>query len=81
MTSSASNNCFFGSNLHPKKKLLDSLVPKPLRGQKLEPISTRKKQTNKQTMAYSRFASLNESELSKLLADKDSESTKKATKG
>jgi hypothetical protein len=32
-------------------------------------------------MAYSRFASLNESELSKLLADKDSESTKKATKG
>jgi hypothetical protein len=56
-------------------------VPKPLRGQKLEPISARKKQTNKQTMAYSRFASLNESELSKLLADKDSESTKKATKG
>jgi hypothetical protein len=76
MTSSASNNCFLGSNLHPKKKLLDSLVPKPLRGQKLEPISARKKQ-----MAYSRFASLNESELSKLLADKDSESTKKATKG
>jgi hypothetical protein len=34
-----------------------------------------------QTLAYSRFASLNESELSKLLADKDSESTKKATKG
>jgi hypothetical protein len=32
-------------------------------------------------MAYSRFASLNESELSKLLADKDSESTEKATKG
>jgi hypothetical protein len=32
-------------------------------------------------MAYSRFASLNESELSKLLADKDSESTKKARKG
>jgi hypothetical protein len=80
MTLSASNNCFFGSNLHPKKKLLDSLVPKPLPGQKLEPISARKKQ-NKQTMAYSRFASLNESELSKLLADKDSESTKKATKG
>ena len=78
MTSSASNNCFFGSNLHPEKQLLDSLVPKPLRGQKLEPISARK---NKQTMAYSRFASLNESELSKLLADKDSESTKKATKG
>jgi hypothetical protein len=46
MTSSASNNWFFGSNLHPKKKLLDSLVPKPLRGQKLEPISARKKQTN-----------------------------------
>jgi hypothetical protein len=80
MTSSASNNCFFGSNLHPKKKLLDSLVPKPLRGQKLEPTSARKK-NNKQTMSYSRFASLNESELSKLLADKDSESTKKATKG
>jgi hypothetical protein len=53
-------------------------VPKPLRGQKIEPISARKKQ---KTMAYSRFASLNESELSKLLADKDSESTKKATKG
>ena len=32
-------------------------------------------------MAYGRFASLNESELSKLLADKDSESTKKAIKG
>jgi hypothetical protein len=41
----------------------------------------RAKKINKQTMAYSRFASLNESELSKLLADKDSESTKKATKG
>jgi hypothetical protein len=54
-------------------------VHKPLRGQNLEPISARKKP--KQTMAYSRFASLNESELSKLLADKDSESTKKATKG
>ena len=79
MTSSASNNCFFGSNLHPKKKLLDSRVPKSLRGQKLEPIKAREK--NKQTMAYSRFASLNESEHSKLLADKDSESTKKATKG
>jgi hypothetical protein len=32
-------------------------------------------------MAYSRFASLNESELSKLLADKDSESTKKPQSG
>jgi hypothetical protein len=32
-------------------------------------------------MTYSRFASLNDSELSNLLADKDSESTKKATKG
>ena len=26
---SASNNYFFGSNLHPKRILLDSLVPKP----------------------------------------------------
>ena len=63
----------------PKKQLLDSLVPKPLHGQKLEPISARKKQ--KKTNNGRRFASLNESELSKLLADKDSESTKKATKG
>jgi hypothetical protein len=39
------------------------------------------REKNKQTMAYSRFASLDENDLSKLLADKDSDSTKKATKG
>jgi hypothetical protein len=44
-------------------------------------LNLKAREKNKQTMAYSRFASLNESELSKLLADQDSESTKKATKG
>jgi hypothetical protein len=63
MTSSVSNNYFFWIELASKKILLDSLVPKPQRCQKLEAKSVRKK-TNKQTMACSRFALLNESELS-----------------
>jgi hypothetical protein len=80
MTSSASNNCFFGSNLHPKKNIIGLSRAQTLARPKAWTYK-RAKKTNKQTMAYSKFASLNESELSKLLADKDSESTKKATKG
>ncbi len=54
---------------------MDSVVPMPWRGQQLDPKSARNK------MAHSRFASLDENDLSKLLADKDSDNTKKATKG
>ncbi len=42
LTCSASNNSFFGSNFDPKKQLLDSVMPRPWRGQQLEPKSARK---------------------------------------
>ncbi len=56
-------------------------MPKPWRGQLNSNLKARENKINK-IMAHSRFASLDENDLStKLLADKDSDNTKKAIKG
>ena len=55
-------------------------MPKPWRGQLNSNLKARENKINK-IMAHCRFASLHENDLSKLLADKDSDNTKKAIKG
>jgi hypothetical protein len=78
MTSSASNNCFFWIELASPKKIIGLSRAQTLARPKAWTYKRAKK--TKQTMA-GRFSSLNESELSKLLADKDGESTKNPQRG
>jgi hypothetical protein len=69
---------FFWIELASKNKIIGLSRAQTLARPKA--LTYKRAKKNKKTMTYSRFASLNESELSKLLADKDNESTKKATK-